>query len=83
MLRFAVALGLLVTVAMWAIVIAVGAEAVALSGLPFSATGNGPGGLISVELSIVLQLAAMSAAAACARVSAVRGWAALSKPTAE
>ena len=67
---------------MWAIVVAVGAEAIALSSLPFSATGNGPGGLISVELSIVLQLAAMSVAAACASVSAVRGWAALSQPAA-
>jgi hypothetical protein len=76
-LRFAVALGLLVTVAMWAIVAAVGAETVLLSGLPFSATGNGPGGLISVELSIVLQLAVMSAAAVCASVSAVRGRATL------
>ena len=76
-LRFAVVLGLLVTIAMWAIVVAVGAEAVALSGLPFSAAGNGPGGLISVELSIVLQLAVMSAAAVCATVSAVRGWATL------
>jgi hypothetical protein len=75
-LRFAVALGLLVTVAMWAIVVAVGTEAVLLSGLPFSAIGNGPGGLVSVEFSIVLQLAVMSAAAACASVSLVRGWAA-------
>lgn len=79
-LRFAVVLGLLVTASMWMIAFAVGAEAVALSGLPFSAAGNGPGGLLSVELSIVLQLAAMIAAAACASVSAARGWAALSKP---
>jgi hypothetical protein len=78
-LRFAVILGLLVTVSMWAIVVAVGAEAVALSGLPLLAAGNGPGGLLSVELSIVLQLAVMSGAAVCASVSSVRGWAALGK----
>jgi hypothetical protein len=76
-LRFAVVLGLLVTVSMWVIVAAVGAEAVVLSGLPLSAVGNGPGGLLSVELSIVLQLAVMSGAAVCASVSSVRGWAGL------
>lgn len=71
-LRFAVFLGLLVTVSMWLIAGAVAAEAVLLSGLPFSAAGNGPGGLLSVELSIVLQLAVMCAAALCASVSSAR-----------
>lgn len=74
-LRFAVLLGLLVTVSMWLIAGAVAAEAVLLSGLPLSAAGNGPGGLLSVELSIVLQLAVMSAAALCASVSSARSWA--------
>jgi len=76
-LRFAASLGILATGAMWAIVFATGVYLVALSGLALSATGNGPGGLISVELSIAAALIAMLGAAALASVSSLRGWRAL------
>ena len=76
-LRFAVALGILATAAMWAIALATAVYVVALSGLGISASGNGPGGLISVELSIVLALAAMFGVGALATVSSLRGMKAL------
>jgi hypothetical protein len=41
---------------------------------------NGPGGLLSVELSIALQLALMGTAAAYACVSSGRVWSAVSRP---
>jgi hypothetical protein len=75
--RLVVAAGIVVTAAMLAIVGAVALYAISLSGLPLAGEGNGPGGLISVELSLVFQLAAMIALAALATLSSVRGWRAL------
>jgi hypothetical protein len=76
-LRFALALGIFATAAMWAIALATAVYVVALSGLGISASGNGPAGLISVELSIVLALAAMVGAGALATVSSLRSLKAL------
>lgn len=76
-LRFAVSLGILATAAMWAVALATAVYLVALSGLGISASGNGPGGLISVELSIALALAGMLGAGALATVSSLRGMKAL------
>jgi hypothetical protein len=79
-LRFAVALGVLVASAMWAITLATGVYLAALSGLGLSAADNGSGGLISVELSIVVALLAMLCATGLATVSSIRGLKALRSP---
>lgn len=75
--RLVVAAGIVVTAAMLAIAGAVAVYAVSLSGLTLAGEGNGPGGLISVELSLVLQVAAMIALAVLATLSSGYGWRAL------
>lgn len=75
--RLVVAAAIVVTAAMLAIAGAVAVYAISLSGLALAGEGNGPGGLISVELSLVLDLTAMIALAVLAALSSVRGWRAL------
>lgn len=78
-LTTALALGTLVTAAMAAIALGTAVYAIALAVNSGALAGerNGPLGVLSVELSIALQLGVMAVSATLATVTSVRGWRAL------